>query len=120
MIRILVGQIAIGIAALLGLLLGVMYCSDGVLDNGLPLLVWTFFLIVLGIWTLRRPTIAFVFTLLFYIITICVRYILNDGEYLFLYFVHFYFIVSVLIGMMGGEDMRLKKLEDGDAENRVD
>jgi len=119
-IRILIGQIAVGIVALLGLLLGIMYCSDGVFDIGFPLLVWTLCLIALGIWTFRRPTIAFVITLLFYIASICIKYILNDGEYLFLYLVHFYFIVSVVIGILGGEDMRLKKLEESNSENKVD
>lgn len=108
MIRIFVGQIAIGIIALFGLCISIDFYST----DHFPLLAWTICLIGLGVWTFKKPTIAFILTLLFYIVTIGVRYILYDGEYLFLYFVHFYFIVSMIVGIMGGEDMRLRKLEE--------
>lgn len=97
----LIGQLAIIVVFLLGMGLSCVYFSSGTLTIAVPLLIWTICLIALGFWTTKKPRVAFITTFFFYIISIVIKYILNDGEYLILYLVHFYFIISIIIGIYG-------------------
>lgn len=97
----LVGQLAILILVLLGIGVSVVYFFGGVLRIAIPILIWTLCMIFLGIWTLNNSKFGFIVTLAFYIVSIIVKYLFNNGEYLILYLVHFYFISSITIAIWG-------------------
>jgi hypothetical protein len=65
------------------------------------MLLWTLVLLVLGLWTLKNPRLAFVLILIFYLITVVYRYITLNGEILLFLLVHIMFIMSMILSIWG-------------------
>lgn len=59
---------------------------------------------ILGIWTRKNPKRAFLYILIFYTITVAIKDILYDGEYLLTFLFHVYFVTSMVVGMNGSRE----------------
>lgn len=101
--RITIGRVAIFLVSVLGFLLSVVYPRIDTNAN-ITLLIWTLILFTIGIYSFRNAKLSFWLALVFYIISIIVKYILMDGEYMILYLVHVYFITSTIIGIWGSSN----------------
>ena len=99
--KLLIGQLAVVLLVLLAGGLAYMNFRDEDYRRAIPLSIWTITVIAFGFWTRFNPSTAFKTLLAFYLLTVIIKDAFVGGEYLLTVLFHLYFIISMIVGMLG-------------------
>ena len=96
----MVGQIVIAVQIKIGLIYSLLIIIAENYEKGIHFLLWTLVFIPLLLWTKKNYRMAFIGTLIYYLVSVSLKLVFTNSEYVYAYYAHMiYFVSCMLIGI---------------------